>query len=1454
VIQARKGRRGSRAARIIHQLLIETFESRILLCGIHDTDANEMGIRFYSGDTAPVDLNFTPSEPAPIVGPGIDLTGSTSDLFNPITDWDTAANGLPILNSLPGAPTAIYLDFDGDTGSKTNAYSEDTDTTTYNQTEQTHIVEAWRQISTYFAMFDVNVTTAVTSLPKAWEMIGNGAGGSTGGYAFVGTFPNSSPQAFNESGNARSRESGMAHEVGHVFGLQHQSSYDALGVKTNEYISAVDSLHGAIMGVDYSGSVHKWFIGHPSTSVTSLQDDMAVIAGRIKSKEPAGGDGYRPDDFGNALASATPLSVSGGLQFASGIIERRTDVDAFSFTASDGGVSLAAVPDSPSGVDLKLEVYDSSGKLVAAKDGSTNDQRMTLALPAGVYYALLSSLGDYGDQGMYDFSVRSLPAGWNSADVGTVGQAGYTEYDASTGAFTNAGGGSAVSGSADSLHYVYQTLNGDGDIIARVTQNQNTNAGAKVGLDIRDGLLNNSRHVSITLSPTGGAQFITRSTAGGSSTVFSGSTNALPGWVRLVREGNVFTGYVSEDGVSWTKVSQSTVSMNTSVNIGLITSAGTTSKLDSGIIDSVSITGDTTPVTPTYNALPAPTGLAVAPATSGTGLTLTWSDVADSTGFSVLRSSDGITFAQITTTAAGMTTYTDPNPGVSMRYFYKVAALDATGASAPSTAASAVNRPPAPGGLSVIAPSVNQIVLNWKDVSGDNGYRIERSTDGVNFSTLTTVGVNVPSYTNSSVTSGTTYTYRIVTLSPEGESLPSATFLGASRLAAVTGAAFNAVTANAITLHWTDISGETGYRIDRSSDGTTWTTLTTAVGQNITTYTDTTVTPLKEYYYRVYGKTAQALSLAPSSYIFAATPAATPLPSPWISADIGTVYGRGASGYSSSGTGTYTLISSGSDIAGSADSFHYTYRTVGTTGQIVARVASIENTDDNAKVGVMIRANTAAGAAYMGVFVTAGAGVTLQTRAVSGGATTATAGPTDAAAPYWVKMVRSGNSLSAFYSSDGQTWTQIGTTITINLSSSAMIGLASTSKSTTLLSTATVTNVIANVAPTIVQAASATPLTNTNTSTLTVLGADDAGESTLRYTWSVAALPAGATPPSLSVNGNNAAKYTVATFFASGTYQFLVRITDADGLSVTSSVTVNATLNVPPTVATPASAGAVSANRTVDLSVLGADDQGESNLTYTWTTIASPDGATSPAFSVNATNAASNTTATLVESGDYQFRVTITDAAGLSVTSDVDVNLPVQAEVTAIVYDYRNHISVTFNQDVSQTLQKEDLSVQPMAGGDAVTPASFIWDVDSKTATFEFAVDFANGDYHAALAAPGVSDPAGGLDFFALAGDINRDRAVDFNDLVMLAQNYNSTGDSYTSGDLTGDGNVDFNDLVILAQGYNTSLAPVTPPASAPATPTSFSTTRIKDASSDGDVLQPTNNAKVTGPRKRVAR
>jgi hypothetical protein len=58
-----------------------------------------------------------------------------------------------------------------------------------------------------------------------------------------------------------------------------------------------------------------------------------------------------------------------------------------------------------------------------------------------------------------------------------------------------------------------------------------------------------------------------------------------------------------------------------------------------------------------------------------------------------------------------------------------------------------------------------------------------------------------------------------------------------------------------------------------------------------------------------------------------------------------------------------------------------------------------------------------------------------------------------------------------------------------------------------------------------------------------------------------------------------------------------------------------------------------------------------------------------------------------------------------------------------------------------------------------------------------------------------------------LPGDANVDGRVDFNDLVAIAQHYNtSTGNVWSTGDFTYDGVTDFNDLVLLAQHYNTSV------------------------------------------------
>jgi len=96
--------------------------------------------------------------------------------------------------------------------------------------------------------------------------------------------------------------------------------------------------------------------------------------------------------------------------------------------------------------------------------------------------------------------------------------------------------------------------------------------------------------------------------------------------------------------------------------------------------------------------------------------------------------------------------------------------------------------------------------------------------------------------------------------------------------------------------------------------------------------------------------------------------------------------------------------------------------------------------------------------------------------------------------------------------------------------------------------------------------------------------------------------------------------------------------------------------NTAPTVQTAARASANPVTgTTVALSVLGADNGGEAGLTYTWATTGTPPAAVS--FSANGTNAAKNTTATFTRAGIYNFQVTIRDAGGLTVTSNVSVTV-----------------------------------------------------------------------------------------------------------------------------------------------------------------------------------------------------
>jgi hypothetical protein len=176
------------------------------------------------------------------------------------------------------------------------------------------------------------------------------------------------------------------------------------------------------------------------------------------------------------------------------------------------------------------------------------------------------------------------------------------------------------------------------------------------------------------------------------------------------------------------------------------------------------------------------------------------------------------------------------------------------------------------------------------------------------------------------------------------------------------------------------------------------------------------------------------------------------LDAPWATADIGAV-GRTGSGTFAPGTGIYTVAGAGADIWGSADAFRYVYQPLTGDGQIVARVASVQNTDVWVKAGVMIRTDLTPGTAQAMMMVTPGKGNNFQRRTSAGGLTVSTAGAL-VKAPYWVKLVRSGSTITAYQSATGTTWSLVGSS-TVTMPPGVLIGLAVSSHSTTTLATAT---------------------------------------------------------------------------------------------------------------------------------------------------------------------------------------------------------------------------------------------------------------------------------------------------------------------------------------------------------------------------------------------------------------
>jgi hypothetical protein len=141
----------------------------------------------------------------------------------------------------------------------------------------------------------------------------------------------------------------------------------------------------------------------------------------------------------------------------------------------------------------------------------------------------------------------------------------------------------------------------------------------------------------------------------------------------------------------------------------------------------------------------------------------------------------------------------------------------------------------------------------------------------------------------------------------------------------------------------------------------------------------------------------------------------------------------------------FTIEGAGSDIWAAADSFEFVAQQLRGDGALIARVQSMDNTDEWAKTGVMLREDFTPGARNAAVILNPEKGVWLQMRTGLGKETEELFG-VQLRAPVWLGIERRGDTLKGFFSRDGKEWRRIGTTSIPNLKERVQIGLCVNSR------------------------------------------------------------------------------------------------------------------------------------------------------------------------------------------------------------------------------------------------------------------------------------------------------------------------------------------------------------------------------------------------------------------------
>jgi len=177
-------------------------------------------------------------------------------------------------------------------------------------------------------------------------------------------------------------------------------------------------------------------------------------------------------------------------------------------------------------------------------------------------------------------SFALAPSPWRCSDLGAVGANGNAVEGASTSSnslWIVRGAGAGIGGTNDGFHFLYEPCITNAQMTVQLLNQSSANPLAEAGLMISETLRPSSRNVVLALTSGQQLVFQNRSAARSSDQVTASTNLSAPCWLRLVRNGNVFTGYSSTNDTTWTQFNAVTIpGFNTQAYIGLAVTAGIT--------------------------------------------------------------------------------------------------------------------------------------------------------------------------------------------------------------------------------------------------------------------------------------------------------------------------------------------------------------------------------------------------------------------------------------------------------------------------------------------------------------------------------------------------------------------------------------------------------------------------------------------------------------------------------------------------------------------------------------------------------------------------------------------------------------------------------------------------------------------------------------------------------------